>query len=728
MRSTVLLVSLLAASPALSYEGKWTPQQVLELGDPQLQRLGLQLPARRLWDPEKGSGLLSGAVWGNSCSGALISESGLLLTNHHCLFSLLQQHSTPERDLMKTGYLARTRAEELPGLTEKVRVPRKFRDVTKEILAAVPKDADDLQRRRAIERKRQELVAECEKRPAHRCSVASFDDGHWYTLVETLEISDVRLVYAPPRAVGEFGGEIDNWSWPRHSPDFAIARLYVGRDGTPGSYWEHNVPYKPEHFFTLSTEGVKPDDFVMVLGYPGRTYRSLTAAEVAERTELFFPAREALYAEWARLLEEAAGSDPRGQIAVADDVKTLQNRRKHAEGMLAAFARGQLLERRREEEATAEGWGRRRWGWDEALAAREALEALAAEDRKTFHRDFLIDHLEPGGSTFVKSLGFATTLARLALESEKPDLERDPAFMDRNLLRIRDGLEREHKRLFLPAERAVLVSFLKRARRLPEGQRIAALEKAFSGVAEKDLPAAVDALFSKTRVLDAAERLKMAKEGTAALRARKDPLVELGFGLAQELEARRERRDRREGASARLRPAWRKLVIAHAGRTLDPDANGTLRVSFARVKGYEPMDGVIYAAQTTLNGMLAKDKGREPFAVPSPMRQAALERRHGRWADKRMRDVPVNFLSDADTSSGNSGSPVLNAKGELVGVNFDRVWENVANDFGYNPAVARNISADVRCLLWMLDQVEDADELLKELNVRKRLQTLPPAR
>lgn len=723
-RSLIFALGLLAA-PVSAYEGKWTPQQVLQLREQELLKLGLKVPAKRLWDPEKGTGLLAGAVWVNGCSGAFVSETGLLITNHHCLFSILQQHSSPERDLMKTGFLASSQAEELPGLTERVRVPHRFTDVSKQIAAAIPKDAADAARHRAIEQKKKELVAECEKTRGSRCEVATFDGGSWFTLVETKELLDVRLVYAPPRALGEFGGETDNWQWPRHAADFAIARIYAGRDGEPSSYWEHNLPYKPQHYFPIATDGIRPDDFVMVMGYPRKTDRSLIAAEVAERAELLFPARQTVYGEWSKLMEDATAKDAAGRIAVADDVRQLHNRAKQASGMLAAFARMNLTERHRTQEQEAIRWGAQRRGWDEALRSREELEAVVQKHRPGFMRDFLLEHLKVERSVFEKSLYLATTLVRHARARTKPDLERDEDFQERNVPALRDQLEREQKRLYLPSERAVLLSYVRRALALPKDQRIFGIDATFGQVSAEALPQAVDALLAGTKVLDLTERMKMFKETEPQLRARKDPLIELGAKLADDLDLYKARREALEGAGTRLRPQWRRLVAAHQARELDPDANGTLRVSFARVKGYAPADGVYFTPQSTLKGMFAKASAKgakeESFTVPASIRQAAAEQRYGRWKDAALGDVPVNFLSDADTSNGNSGSPVVNARGQLVGVNFDRVWENIGNDFGYNPAVARNISADVRCLLWILDDVLDADALLVELGVRKRI-------
>src|SRR5262245_35528674 len=284
-RSTALLV--LCATTALASDGKWTPQQVRQLDLAWLKKPGLARPIERLWDESRGSGLLSAAVSISGCSAAFVSADGLILTNHHCLFDVLQQHSTAQNDLITHGFLARNRADELSSKTTRVTVPRRFTDVTAAVEDAGRPVSDPAARSQAIDAKKKQLEAECERQPDARCRVATYDGGLQYMLVETVELRDVRLVYAPPRAVGEYGGEIDNWMWPRHTGDFAIGRAYVGADGRSAAYDKANVPYHPEFFFPVARKGVAPGDFVMILGYPGVTYRSLIAEEMAERRDRY---------------------------------------------------------------------------------------------------------------------------------------------------------------------------------------------------------------------------------------------------------------------------------------------------------------------------------------------------------------------------------------------------------------------------------------------------------
>ncbi|MCI0569305.1 MAG: S46 family peptidase [Myxococcaceae bacterium] len=718
MRRLLLGLVVVLATPALAVDGKWTPQQVLELDPAWLKQLGLKLPPSRLWDPERGTGLLAGTVSVGGCSGSFISDSGLVITNHHCAYGIIQEHSTPSNDLLTNGFLARRRDEELAGKGVRVKVPRRFTDVTREVLAAIPEGADDRARFQAIDRKEKELVARCEQKPDTRCQVSVFDGGVQWTLIESTEFQDVRLVYAPPGGVGNYGGETDNWMWPRHTGDFAIVRVYTGPDGKPAPAAPANVPHKPEFFFPLSTKGVSPGDFVMVLGYPGSTVRALLAEEMAARAERLLPRTVDVYGEYIRLLESTTTKDSAGAIAVASDLKGLQNRYKNAQGQLVGLARGRIVEKQRAaEEAVVRFVQGRADLKGAALAARESLRSRAARDAETFERDFLLDTARRGVGA--KGLALSTIVARMALAQEKPDMERDPMLMDRKRPELMDMLERQQKNYFAPADRALFAAFVRRALVLPEGSRIPAIDRAFGARSTAaQVEAKVAALYKRSKVLSATERRKMAGETPAQLRARKDPLVDLGLALATDLEALRDAEERKAGEAYRLRPAWRRAVLAHAGKPVAPDANSTLRVTFAHVQGYRQRDGLMALPQTTLSGILEKHTGEKPFDVPEKLRETARAGKLGRWVDPGLKDVPVAFLADADTTGGNSGSPTVDAEGRLVGVNFDRVWENVANDFGFNPEVARNISVDVRYVLWLLDQVEDADALLRELGVR----------
>jgi hypothetical protein len=723
--AATLLLPLLAPAALDAVEGKWTPEQLLEHDPAWLRELGLELPAEALWSAQ-GAGLLEAAISIGGCSAGFVSADGLVATNHHCAFGLLQQHSTPERDLIEQGFLAATAAEELHGEGTRAILPHRTRDVTAEMEAAVPAGADDLARFRALERKGSELVAACERQPARRCQLATFDGGVRHTLVEGLEFPDVRVVYAPPRAIGEYGGEVDNWSWPRHTGDFALLRVWAAAGGGPAAPGEGTAPYRPRHFFPVSPDGVAPGQFVMVAGYPGRTFRAETAAEMRQRAGRWFPERARLLARWIAILEEASARGDATRIALASRLKALANQEKNARGQVAGIARGDLLGKRTAEEGDVLAWAAGHPAHAEAVRAHGELAAQVAESVRTWERDFLLAQVRNGPL----DVDLAVRLVSWAKERQKPDAERDPAYMERNRERLADAVRIAQKRLHPPTEEALLAHWLERVAALPAGARVAAAEPLLTGgTGGAALAERVAALHAGSRLGDLDERLRMFEETPEQLRARRDPLLDFAFALHEELLALKERDDRRAGAVSRLRPRWRRAVMAHAGRPVAPDANGTLRVSLAKVAGYAPRDGVWMLPQTTVTGLVAKHTGEPPFAAPGGLLAAAPSAPRSPWADRTLRDVPVDFLADGDTTGGSSGSPVLDGRGRLVGLNFDRVWENVANDFGYNPEVARNIAVDARFLLWVLQMEHGprAAPLLRELGVAPAAGVAPPA-
>ncbi len=715
MRITVAMLVSCGALGAWAGEGKWTPQQVLELGPAWVKQQGFTPPLDVLWDEKKGGGLLANAVQlpMSGCSASFVSADGLLITNHHCVGGILQEHSTVQANLIKDGFLARRREDEKPAKAFRVQVPRRFVDVTREVLAAVPAGADDLTRFKAVEAKQKALVAACEATPGTRCTFAAFDGGLFFTLTEFAELSDVRLVYAPPEMVGNYGGEADNWSWPRHTGDFSLVRVYV--DGKP---------YQPRYWFPVSTRGVKPGDAVGVLGYPGVSYRAWLAEEMIERRDLYFPRVQELSGEWLRVMQQEAEANPASAIATADDLRSLLNRRKNAEGQVAGIARGRLIEKQRAAEQAVKAWASGKKEHQPALTAFDELAAMMADKRKTWERDFLLDAIASGP----RALGWPTTLVRKATEGQKPDPEREPGFQERDLSRLRDRLERDQKRYAPTVDSRLLESWVVRALQLPEAQRLPSIEAAFGkfrggdGGVKVDRPALrkqLETLVTGSKVFDLKERLAMFAEGPDQLKARKDSLLDLAFVVDAERRALKDRRDAWAGAVLRLRPQWRRAVIAQAGKPIAPDANSTLRVTFGKVAGYVPRDALVAQPQSTLSGLIEKHTGEGDFDAPLKVREAFAAGKKGRWVDPLLKDVPIDFLSDCDTTGGNSGSPTIDGSGKLVGVNFDRVWENVANDFGYNPAIARNVNADVRYLLWLLEEVEGATELLTELGVTK---------
>ena len=708
-----LLTTLALAGPAAADEGQWMPSQIAELDQARLRALGLELAPEQLWSAD--GGLLRAAVNLSGCSAAFVSADGLIATNHHCAYAAIQGNSSVEHDYLNEGFVARERGQELPGKDLTVRVIERIDDVTAELQAVVDAASDDRGRAQAIERARKQLIDACEKSgPSRRCEVASFYSGSVYQRFTYKELRDVRLVYAPPAAIGEFGGEEDNWMWPRHTGDFALVRAYAGADNLPAEAAPGNVPYRPRQFLRPAATGVKAGDFVAVLGYPGQTQRYLPVVEVERFIDQVFPARIDLYGEWIAIYEQLGGRDPAVALKVAASKKSLANRFKNAQGMLAGLRAMKLVERRRGEEAALEQWAAR----PENAAYTDVLpeiRAISGQRRAGFSGEFLLENLGASGSL----VGVAIDLVRRAREAKKPDLERLAGYMDRDSKRLRDRVERRLRDLDLEVDVQLFAALLARAAALPTEARIAALEPLLAGASggrEAFVPAARELLAaSKIGVKETTLALLEADEQT--LVASRDPVLALAVQLVPALEALEARNEARSGRGLRVGPRYFSMLRTVREGPVYPDANGTLRFSYATVGGYSPREGLVATPQTTLAGQLAKVTGLAPFTLPQRIIDLAEGAGGTYWSDPALGDLPINFLANADTTGGNSGSPVINGRGELVGLNFDRVWENIAGDFGYNPARSRNVIVDARYLMWLLDRAEDAGALLDELGV-----------
>ncbi len=694
-------------------EGQWMPSQLAELDQARLRAMGLELTPEQLWSPD--GGLMRAAVNLNGCSAAFISADGLIATNHHCAYGAIQANSSVEHDYLKDGFVAHTRDKELPGKDLTVRVLERIDDVSAEVQVAADAASDDRGRAQAIERVRKQLVETCEKSgPSLRCEVASFYSGSVYQRFTYRELRDVRLVYAPPAAVGEFGGEVDNWMWPRHTGDFSLLRAYAGADNMPAEPAAGNVPYKPAQFLKPAHTGVQAGDFVAVLGYPGLTQRYLPVVEAERHVDQVFPARIDLYGEWIAIFEELGGRDAAVGIKVAASKKSLANRHKNAQGMIAGLRAMKLVERRRAEEVTLDQWAGKpeNAGFTDVLPE---IRAISQDRREAFPAEFLLENLGNAGNL----LAVAIDVVRRAREAKKPDLERLAGYMERDAKRLRDRSERRLRDFDLEVDVQVLAALLARAAALPEAARIPALTGLISGATGKReafVPAA-RRLLTATRLADKEATLALLTSDDDTLAKNSDPLLVLARELTPALEALEARNEARAGRSSKVGPRYFTMLRTVRQGPVYPDANGTLRFSYAEISGYSPREGIQATPQTTLAGQVAKVTGEAPFAMPQRILDLAEGAAQSYWSDPVLGDLPINFLANGDTTGGNSGSPVINGRGELVGLNFDRVWENIAGDFGYNPARSRNVIVDFRYLLWLLDKAEDAGALLTELGM-----------
>jgi hypothetical protein len=698
---------------AHAVEGMWLPEQVPDLG-PELTEQGLELDPTTLADPLAPP--LRSIVSLGFCSAAFISPDGLIATNHHCVQGYLQVNSSAKANRARDGFLAIDRSQELSaGPGAQVTIVEKMTDVTEIVRTGLSRRTKDRDRESIIQENIAGLVDTCESQgDDRRCRVASYDGGANHRLVESRVLKDVRIVYAPPNSVGNYGDDIDNWMWPRHSGDFALLRAYVAPDGQTATYAKSNVPFKPDAHLAIDTSGAQEDEFVMVAGFPGRTgrYRPARSARFAQAVQ--YPFRIQLYGELIELLRDESAKDPEAAARLGAPIAGISNGKKNSEGMLAGFQSTDALARKDTQDAALREWiaadRTRQRAYAPAMAR---IDALTAQSEAAWKRDFLMYWLV-SSSDLLSNVHRAW---RLANERQKPDEQRDASYRDRNVERLIAGSKRLDRSLWLPADRVMLARLLREVVLLDGGEAIPEIDAWVA--AHGGLENAVAELFNEPAWVDTDTRLALFDASLAELQASDDPWITLARAADAQLARMRYRDEATQGAMLALSPvkmaAIRQMATEQGGQ-IYPDANGTLRLTFGHVQGVSPRDGVRYTTHTTVRGVVAK-AGDKPFDAPETLLAAAPDAPSSRWADEDLGDVPVNFLTDLDTTGGNSGSATLNGKGEMVGLIFDGTYESMTGDWAFDPAQTRSIHVDVRYLLWMLESVEGADHILDELGL-----------
>jgi hypothetical protein len=721
LRTTLAALAVLATfSPAYSDEGMWMPQQIPDLAA-KLREMGFQGDPAAFADL---TGQPMGAIVSlGGCTASFVSPEGLIATNHHCAVGALQYNSTPQKNLLVDGFLAKTREEEVSnGPGARVYVTVSVKEVTDAITGKIDPKLDDRKRFDLVDRRTKERIAACEA-GGFRCSVAAFFGGLKYFEIAQLEIQDLRTAYAPAAGIGNFGGETDNWRWPRHTGDWSFFRAYVGKDGKPAPFSKDNVPYRPAHWLTVQPAGVKEGDLVFVVGYPGRTQRHQTYAEVKETTDWSFPRVIRTYQEQIDVLEALGKTDKELQIKAAGRLRGLNNTLTNRKGMLEGLVKGGILARKEQNQKGLAEWiaaePERQKEYGDVLPA---LDALQAESEKTRERDAVL------GSLFASStlLNAAHTAHLLSVEkAKKNDMDREAEYQQRNWTRTRESFERAQRTLDTRIDRALLKWAMGYAAALPADQRVAGLDRLVGltpGMAKADSDKAIDdylrMLVSGTKMADQDFRLSLLEKTAAEIAATKDPFVDLALALDPLYQQNREAQKRRQGAMSRVRPRYMQALLAQAGGLVAPDANSTLRVTFGTVKSKPAADGTTWNAFTTLKGIEQKHTGEGEFDAPDRQLEAIKALRAGKttpYAPSFLGDVPVDFLSTVDTTGGNSGSPTLNGRGDFVGLLFDGTYDTIASDFLYDTVNTRSIHADVRYLLWVMTEVDGAGHLALEM-------------
>lgn len=706
-------------------EGMLMPDTIAQLPWKKLKQRGLKIPFTDIYN-SAGVSLKDAVVIVGGGTGEFVSPEGLLLTNHHVAFDALVAASSQANDYGKHGFTARTRSEEMPAKGYTVTITQDLKDVTSEVLSGISETTSPADRTRAIQTKTQEMVsAGSNEAEGISVSVLPMNEGLSYYKFTYLELSDVRIVYAPPKSIGYFGGDPDNFEWPRHCGDFTFMRAYVGSNGKPAEYSTANVPYKPKKFLTLSMAGIKEGDFAMVMGYPGSTRRYRESYSVAYNQDIAMPFNIDVYARQIEALEDAGSKDPALRIKLQSTIFGLSNELKNLQGSVMSMRRGNIVEKKRAEEASFTNWVNadpaRKTKYGEVLPALDkAYQALTP----IASHDLLIPQLL-NSSDLIAIASFA---GRVAADKEKPEGERNPGLGERGIARVRAQIPAILARRNLTVERDLLTYLLRRADELPANQKIETIEKRFGQLkgearrrAKEDLAREIvdSKMYSTTESLS-----DLLDLSTAQQRALRDPLLEFAAELSAEFARSQPRQQLFNATVAQWRPLLVKAMSEMRAVKPYPDANRTLRFSYGEVKGYVPHDGAVYLPFTRLSGVVDKDTGSEPFDVPEKLKQLYRARDFGPYATSGGADVPVNFLSTTDIIGGNSGSPIMNGQGEQVGIVFDGNYEGLGNDFFYNEPKGRTISVDIRYVLFLLDKFGGAGYLLKELDIRNAPQNL----
>jgi hypothetical protein len=708
--------------------GMWMPQQMTQ-HSALLRQLGIEIDPELLSDPA--SNVMQSVVSLGGCSGSFISSNGLVITNHHCVDNMLSYLSKEDRergldrDYVKAGFYSKGFNEERnAGPTQRIFVTQNVVDVTQKMLGGLEQISDPVARTRELERRSKAIIKESESRQPHiRAELSSFFQGGQYLLIEKMEIKDVRLVHAPPQSVGFFGGDDDNWRWPRQTGDYSVLRAYVGPDGKPAPYSEKNVPFQPKNFLKVSARGMNVGDLVMVAGYPGRTSRWVTYDQLRFQAQKSYPETIRIYQATVGLIDQLSARSEEYRIKLQSSRFSFMNGLQKYEGSMANLKKLGLLEDKKLFEDGLKEWIAADAGRQSRFGnVLNELEHLRNESRMGFEGDFLFSML----LSQTRLLGSSVRISRMAEERAKPDEEREIPYQEREWEKIRQGETSSQKSYAREIDLTIAEFYIERALSMPKipgwvHQFITEDERA-RGVTVRTC---LEKLYQGTQLEDLAKRLELINTATPAdLQRTTDPLLALGGRLAV-LEKTAENEGRRaRGLELLLVPTYFAALSEYMARPLAPDANSSLRVTFGRKRGFtNPENGEFVHPTTTLSSMFEKakahnfsDAGASPYNAPMEIFRAANQKRFGIYADRNSGDIPLNFLADVDTTGGNSGSAALNKRGELIGLLFDGTMHSLGVDWTFAPN-SRSILLDIRYALWLMDEVFGMKHLIKEMAI-----------
>lgn len=694
-------------------EGMWMPHQMKELN---LEAQGLKMDPGNLYK-ENEPGIMNAVVRiGRGSSGAFVSSKGLILTNHHVAFGVIQRASDKDHDYITNGFLVHSTAEEIPARGTYVNVLLGYRDVTPIVLKQLKPRMTPEQRYKALEKIEKKLVAQAEKQGKDLyCMFKSMYSGNKYYLFTFKRLWDVRIVYAPPFAIGNYGGEVDNWVWPRHNCDFTFLRAYVSKNNEGVPYNPDNVPYQPTSFLKISLEGVKEGDFTFIMGYPGSTKRHYTSSEFQFEIEDMEQTVD-IYKSRIDFFEKAGKNDRSIEIKYASMVKGLYNGLKNRTAKLEGFQKHSILEKKKKLEEKFMKWVEQDPQHQEKYGNILTGIKIFMQTNIDFYRKKVRTENLVSSRRGPALLSQAHLIYRTVEERQKPDLQRETGFQERDLQDIRMRIEVAERSYHLETDKAYFKFRLKQI----NDQDKSTWPKALIPVFEKGpgkIDGYVDELYASTILTDPKTRLQLIGLKPGDLFKRNDPLIKLAAELEKELKVLREKEKILDQQRQDLKMVYKAALLEMNQGRIAPDANSTIRFTYGPVKSYQPRDGVIYQAQTTLTGVIEKETGTFPFEVPGKLKKLYQDRDFGRYTDRNLNDIATCFINTTNVTGGNSGSPTLNANGEIIGIVFDMVYESVIGDYFIIPELQRVISVDIRYVLFITEKFSGANYLIKEIGL-----------
>ena len=714
-----ILLSLLAAAlslPAVADEGMWLLPLLKQQKFPEMQALGLKLQDYDIYSPDSASLKDAVVIFGGGCTGEIVSPDGLLLTNHHCGYGQIQQHSTLEHDYLTDGFWATTRDQELPNPGLTVTFIDKIEDVTDYVKAELEKDTDQnsmnflspkylngLAKTRVGEKFLQD-------NPGTEVEIKAFYGGNVYYMFTKKIYSDIRLVGAPPSSIGKFGADTDNWMWPRHTGDFSVFRVYADANGNPAEYAETNVPLHPKRWFKISIKGVEEDDYAMMMGFPGRTNKYYTSWEVAERRDIDNAVRINVRNLRQEVMLDEMLKDPSVRIQYASKYAGSTNAYKNAIGSNWAIKKRNFEQVKKEEQDRLIAWSQDNDESDypEALST---IEQIVSDRKDLRFRSWMLDEAILRGIEFTKVPSDIQTVSEALKGKDRSEQQKQVRLLEMAYHRFAD------KDYAPEVDKKIAKVMLKEYRRLVPAKSQPAyftlIDKKFKG----DVDRFVDYLFDKS-IYGSEENFDKFKTRPSVKALEEDPMILFAKSVQEEKSnLNAALADFDAGYAIAHRMYVKGLLAMYQDKANFPDANFSLRLTYGQVKGYSPRDADYYSCQTTLDGVMEKeDSTNWEFVVPARLKELYAAKDFGRYGmpDGKM---PVAFSATTHSTGGNSGSPVLNANGELIGINFDRNWEGVGGDIQYLPDYQRSIIVDIRYVLFLIDKYAGAGYLLEEMDL-----------